>query len=283
MKTSNEEFKQLIADYRNGEKECLELIVQKSIGMVKHMSYKYKGLADSFYIPIEDLEQECYIGLLGAIDHFPIDGDSFISFAFSAMTNQMLTYIKYNTHRIVKKDKDSGNAQFESMDKELTSFGELEDVSQEDEFRAIEADIDREYQRQEIDRMLNDILCKDSNVELLKDMYGLNGQGYSLNGICQKYGITIKDLIFKERLMVLKIRNSPKLENYLEKIDYNCSIAYKYGVQRFKDTGMSSTEFLALKHIQAEQDNIRLVTNVLKNPVKSTLGQYDAIKNGCCL
>lgn len=270
-KQDDKQFKELINEYRNGNKDSLTELVELCEPLVIRMSRKYYGLAMIKNIPIEDLKQECYIGLLGAASHFPVDkpDNSFISFAFSSMNYQMLMYIRENSNRIVKSDLSKGSIETESMDKELSSFNQLEDVSQEDEFSAIEIDIDREYQRQEIDRMLNDILSKDSNVELLKDMYGLNGQGLSLNGICQKYGITMKDLIFRERLMVLKIRNSPKLENYIENLDYNCSVAYKYGLQRFKDTGMSSTEFLALKHLKAEQDNSRLVTNELKKPVKS--------------
>lgn len=253
MKTSNEEFKQMIADYKNGNPDCLEQIAIAAIPMVKHMSFKYKSVAHSFNIPLEDLEQECYIGLLGAVKNFPPDGDSFISFAFSSMSNEMLTYIKYNSHRIVKSNREKGNAEFESMDKELNSFGELSDPFQEEAFENVLDEIDKDIQRRNIFRMLDDILNQDDDIELLRDMYGLDGQKYSIAELCQKYNISMKQLICRERLLILKVKKSKKLQEYIQKLDYFPQEAFKYGVNRFMNSRVSSTEYIAMKHMEYEE------------------------------
>lgn len=251
-KQDDAKMKQLIIAYRQGNQGALVELVELCEPMVDSMSRKFCGLAMQKNIPIEDLKQECYLGLLGAVCHFPVDieNNNFSSFAFSSMNYQMLIYIRNNSNRIVKSDWRKGSIETESMNKELTSFGELEDNSQEEAFKAIEDEIDKKYLQQEIDKMLNDILSKDSNIELLKDIYGLNGQSYSMNDICQKHGISLKDLIFKERMMILKIKNDPKTKSYLERFSYDCKHAYHWGFEKFGNTMFSSTEFLAMKHLE---------------------------------
>lgn len=248
-------FKDLVIQYREGNKDSLTELVELCEPMVEHMSRKYYNLAMLKNIPIEDLKQECYIGLLGAVAHFPVDveNNSFTSFAFSSMNYQMLIYIRNNSNRIVKSDWTKGSIETESMDKEQCSFGELKDPFQERAFEEVENDIDRQIQKKAVYQMLNDILHSESDVQLLKDMYGLDGQTYSLNELCNRHNITLKQLIFKERLMILKIRNNRKLQKYIEKLDYCSQAAYKYGVQRFKDSRVSSTEFIALQHIEYQE------------------------------
>lgn len=250
-KTSADEFKQLIIDYRAGDKDALETIVQNSSGMVERMSHKYYNLAKLKYIPIEDLKQECYIGLLGAVAHFPVDipDNDFVSFAFSSMNYQMLIYIRNNSNRIVKSDYSKGSVELESMDKEQCSFAELADEKQELMFKTVEDAIDQEKLHQDIEEMMNDIL-QGENIELLKDMYGLHGQSYSWNEICDKHNLTFKDMLIQERRMILQVRNSEKIREYKYNFDYHCSLAFKYGVEKFKNTWTSSTEHLAIQHLE---------------------------------
>ena len=257
-------FKGLVIEYRNGNKEALTELVVLCEPLVGYMSRKYYNLAMLKNIPFEDLKQECYVGLLGAINRFPtnIQNNSFRSYVCSAMNHQVLMYFRNNSNRIVKRDASKGHAEFESMDKVQTSFAELEDPIQGDLFDSVINDIDREIQKKNIQKMLNDILNQDNDITILRDMYGLDGKTYSMYEICTKYNLSLKELMFKERLMVLKIQHSRKLEKYIEILDYCSQAAYKYSFQRFKDTRISSTEFLAMKHIEYEEKNKTLENQV---------------------
>lgn len=250
-------LKELIAAYRNGNQNALEEILVICEGMVIHMSKKYYSIAEQRNMPIEDLKQEAYVGLLGAVNNFKIKEDnSFISYVLSAMNHSILVYIRNNSNWVVKTNIDKGMANLTSMDKTLndstdTTFGEtLFDEEQEEQFLEIEKLIDEGFLKKDIQNMLNTIIGQDSDIAILKDVYGLNGTTYSFDEICKRNNLTLRELIFKERLMIIQIQNSPKLERYIEKFDYHCKEAYKYGVQRFKDTRVSSTEFVALRHLE---------------------------------
>lgn len=251
---SKEEFRKLIIQYRNGDHKALETLVKNSVRMVKSMSRKYYGFTMSKHVPIEDLEQECYVALLGAVNNFPVDvmDNDFVSFAFSAMNYQILNYIRFNSNRIDKYDLSKGLVEFESIDLEKNSFGELADPSQEALFEEVESRIDHEINQKIVHQMLSEILNNADDVSLLKDIYNLEGRHLSFSELCEKYNISFSELVCKERLLVLKLKHSRKLQKYLEKIDYTPKCAFCYGVGRFKNTTTSSTEYIALKHIEIQ-------------------------------
>lgn len=250
-------LKKLITEYKNGNRDTLAEIFEICESMVIRMSRKYYSITEQRNISIEDLKQEAYIGLLGAVNHFKVQEDnSFVSYAFTAMNYSILVYIRNNSNKIVKTNSKKGFATLTSMDESVNNvtnilYGEtLHDDSQEKQFYEIENFIDKSILKKNIQNMLHTIIENDADITVLKDVYGLNGETYSLTEICERNHLTFKELVFKERLMILKIKNSPKLQSYLEKFEYNCKTAYKYSIQRFKDTWTSSTEFLALKHLE---------------------------------
>lgn len=265
-KEDDEKLKKLIIAYKGGNQNALVEIFEFCETMVVRMSTKYYSIAAKRNIPIEDLKQEAYVGLLGAVNHFKVGKDnSFVSYAFSAMNYQILVYIRNNSNQFVKTDVNKGFASLQSMDETLnsetdTSFGEmLPDESSEDEFNEIEQLIDNDILKKDIQMMLEDVIASDSEIAIMKDIYGLDGVTYSFDEICKRHNLSLRELVFKERLMVLQIRNSGKLENYLEKFDYHCKEAYKYGVQRFKDTRVSSTEYVAFMNMEGQDDLQRKV------------------------
>ncbi|KAB3527114.1 sigma-70 family RNA polymerase sigma factor [Alkaliphilus serpentinus] len=254
-------LKSLITEYRNGSQSALAEIFELCEPMAKSMSKKYWSIAMKRNFLFEDLKQEAYIGLLGAINNFQIkENNDFVAYALTAMNYSILVYIRNNSNRIVKTNVNKGFADMVSMNKTLsestdTTLGEmLTDEDQEAEFFEIEKLIDNEILKKNVQNMLHDIINDDSEISLLNDIYGLNGITYSLSEICERNQISMKELIFKERMMILQIRNKPRIENYLEKFDYHCKEAYKYGVQRFNDTRISSTEFIAFMNLEAEND-----------------------------
>ena len=79
-----------------------------------------------------------------------------------------------------------------------------------------------------------------------------------------KNGETLDNLsdrleISKERVRQLQnkgiklLRRNHKLKELADLYGYGCAQAYHWGVRHYKNTGTSSTEFLALKHIEQEE------------------------------
>ncbi len=88
-------------------------------------------------------------------------------------------------------------------------------------------------------------------------------------------GETLGDLgdqlqISKERVRLLRnralsaLRRSKKVHQAADIYGYGCGQAYHWGIRRFKDTHTSSTEFLAIKHIEQEGHR-RNLTDRLEN------------------
>lgn len=82
---------QLVARIQAGENEAENMLAlwQQNKGFIHKMAIKYTAFAE-----LEDLKQECYIGLCHAVEHFNADQDaSFIHYAAFWMKQVMLRYI----------------------------------------------------------------------------------------------------------------------------------------------------------------------------------------------
>lgn len=82
---------QLVARIQAGENEAENMLElwQQNKGFIHKMAIKYTAFAE-----LEDLKQECYIGLCHAVEHFNADQDaSFIHYAALWMKQVMLRYI----------------------------------------------------------------------------------------------------------------------------------------------------------------------------------------------
>ena len=83
-------------------------------------------------------------------------------------------------------------------------------------------------------------------------------RGYTLEMNAQQLEIS------KERVRQIKakamrlLRSSKKAKAAAECYDYGCDQTYHWGVGRFKHSGTSSTEFIAMKRIEAQQERERL-------------------------
>lgn len=85
---TNEQLVALIQAHEN-EAENMLALWQQNKGFIHKMAVKYTAFAE-----LEDLKQECYIGLCHAVEHFNADQDaSFIHYAAFWMKQVMLRYI----------------------------------------------------------------------------------------------------------------------------------------------------------------------------------------------
>jgi RNA polymerase sigma-B factor len=99
-KLTDEQIQDVLAEYaRTGNAEIRELIVQEFSGLVECVAWKYAGGGE----PLEDLSQEGYIGLLGAIDQYdPSKGAKFSTYATYAITGRIKHYLR-DRGKIIKE------------------------------------------------------------------------------------------------------------------------------------------------------------------------------------
>lgn len=83
--------------------------------------------------------------------------------------------------------------------------------------------------------------------------------------------------ISTERVRQLKaqalrtLRSDRRVKKAAEIYGYGCSQAYHWGVGRFKATGTSSTEFLALKHIEQNEQRKRITADAMYSSTETDL------------
>lgn len=71
--------------------------------------------------------------------------------------------------------------------------------------------------------------------------------------IAEECGVSRGRISEIERKALKVLRKKEKVKRLAAECGYDCGTSYKYGVGRFKHTNTSSTEFIALKHIELEQ------------------------------
>ena len=60
----NEEFLKQIKLFKSGHKDAMERLIVYSESLVKKMSKKYYSILLKHHIPLEDIEQECYVAYI---------------------------------------------------------------------------------------------------------------------------------------------------------------------------------------------------------------------------
>jgi len=91
-----------------------------------------------------------------------------------------------------------------------------------------------------------------------KAIVGLYKDNMTLGDIAQEQGVSTERIRQLETDGIRKLQKMDELKEAAEMYGYDCSQAYHYGVGRFKDTGMSSTEFVALKRIETSAKKISI-------------------------
>lgn len=76
--------------------------------------------------------------------------------------------------------------------------------------------------------------------------------------VSKTVGVSLSRIGQIEQKALRVLRKKEKVQRLAEEFGYDCSIAYRRGVGRFKNTNTSSTEWVALKHIELEQKNASL-------------------------
>lgn len=86
--------------------------------------------------------------------------------------------------------------------------------------------------------------------KVIKDRYI---QDKTQDVIADELQVPKSKVISLERKAKEALRINKKVRQIAKYYDYNCGLAYNYKVGRFKSTMISSTEFLAMKHVECEE------------------------------
>lgn len=75
----------------------------------------------------------------------------------------------------------------------------------------------------------------------------------SLSEVAAARSVTTERIRQLERKALLALKEKEQLQDIAKQWGYQCKQAYHYGRQRFKDTGVSSTEYIALRRLEIEE------------------------------
>ena len=96
-------------------------------------------------------------------------------------------------------------------------------------------------------------------------VHGYYKNGETLQSISDRLEVSIERVRQIKHRAISNLRRNRKLKEAAEVYGYGCGKAYHWGLGRFKNTGLSSTEFLAMKHLEQEQwfkSNVKKVRDI---------------------
>lgn len=141
---------------------------------------------------------------------------------------------------------------FKSLDEAISSDDDklsLMDLVADSKSSHMEDDIVDRLTRKQLNQELWE------QVELLEErprgiIFDYFHDGKSMQDICKGLQISKARANEIKQKALAQLREMNKVQKIAEAFDYYCSAAYHGSLQRFKDTGESNVEYLALKHIE---------------------------------
>lgn len=209
---TNEE---LVQAYQGGDRQALEQLLEKNIGLVKFFCNKYCNVGKLGFLTFDDLEQESWMAFLDAADKYStaaLDNERkalFASYAGELIKWRILDSINDQVPRIKKSDINSDRVQFDSLDQPLqgadglTVEESIADESAVAEFEEIEEKLDNESLRKDLIQLLEDVFNKSSDRQMLQVLY----LHYGLGGLDVKRIVEIASIFNVTRQRVDQIES----------------------------------------------------------------------------
>ncbi|MCC5910151.1 MAG: sigma-70 family RNA polymerase sigma factor [Clostridiaceae bacterium] len=222
---TNEE---LVKEYREGDNEALDQLIQKNTGLVKYFANKYCGIAQNTSLEYEDLEQEGWIAFIDAIEKYEFNEDEpvlFSTYAGMRVKYKILTYLNRNICRTKKSDISSEPVTMCSINQllpgteDMTLEDSICDESAEEPFRLIEEEIDNGILRQDLIYLIETVLGRGPGPlrNILIMHYGLRGKPMSFNKIGERFKMSGSRIQQIEFDALKKIRNSEEGKELMKK------------------------------------------------------------------
>lgn len=292
--------------------ENLGVLYQQNEGMLKKIV-----LPLSEYAETDDLMQEAFLGLWDAVNNFdPSLNVKFMTYAPYRIRMHCIRYIENNRLKRIpvhmvelinkyKKLCENADVDEQTARKELKlskkQYDFMIQTMQNDDCISLDSMVktkdenltvadtiadDTDIEQEVLEGILTDDLWKALDVldekkkEILLKRYK---EGQEQKQIADDLGLSRQRIFQLEREALDQLKQLQKVQELAEAFDYNCSLAYRSGLQRVKDGKGSNVELLAIKHLELEeqvkrkQKNLRRTMNLLEgcsqNPLLYRISQ----------
>lgn len=216
--TPEEEVYYLNLLKNENSKEAKEVLVQRNMRLVAHISKKYNNSGEE----LEDLISIGTIGLIKAIDTFNVDkGIRLATYASKCIENEILMNIRSN-----KKNKMQVSLQDPiGVDKEGNAISLIDILGTDEDYV-----IDKVELKMKISKLYEKIekILTEREKEIIKLRYGLTQNGYKTQreiaqqlDISRSYVSRIEKKALKKLKKELKIEKNKQDKNNLDKINKN--------------------------------------------------------------
>ncbi len=242
---TNEE---LVQEYQHGNEKAFELLVEQNKGIIKFMVKKWWSVVANGKASPTDLESECVLGLFFAVKSYKdADEKLFANYAFHRI--QWHLYKIY--HDSEKHNQNGEVVSLCSIDDPVPGTDDLtigdtiaDDYSIEDD---ISEKVTAETEGKKLWKAVDSLGGKYSDV--IRKRYKHNE---SLETIADEYFLSAERIrqIEKQALKLLgKMQEVKRIADYYSP---GCSAEYHGSLRKFKETGLSSVEFVVMKKLECE-------------------------------
>ena len=249
-----DEEKKLMYDYKNGDLEARDKIIESNLRMVVSIARKYYGHG----LLLEDLIQEGNIGLVEALINYDIEKNiKFSTYAYYWIKREIIRAIKnksklirlpdYAYDQMLKFKKIKKKLEVELMRNvtveemanylkipiskatilfnsiyepaSLNDFANDEDEQEKGEIIITDDFIpDEEMMKKDyidvVQDMLKDANLSERELNILYDRYGFNGDRETLANLSKKYGVSGAYISFIEQRALKKIKKMDRIKEY---------------------------------------------------------------------
>ena len=243
---------EMIVEYRTGNQDVLDDIIKSFHKTLTNLCFRYRKYAEKYNLEASDLMQEGWIAFLASIDRYEIresqeESSSFRTFAYKACEYAIQNAIKkakpygYKT----TKDKIYINSLYPS-----DTFASADDVVEKAFY---------EYQHSVLDDAISNLPKRQA--EIIQSKYW---HGFTQKQISEQQSCSESCIGEYERKALSKLRKMKKIQLLHDEVfGYDSHFAYEMPLKYALDNHTSSTERLALKRLEYEEEEHKQTMNVL--------------------
>ena len=253
---------EMIVQYRTGNQDVLNDIIKSFQKTLSNLCFRYRKYAEKYNLESSDLMQEGWIAFLASIDKYEIresqeESSSFKTFAYNACEYAIQNAIKKSKPYGYKttKDKLYINSLYQNAygTEEDDDDSTLEDICSSDMFASADDVVEKvfcEYQHSVLDDAISNLPEKQAEIIQSKYWHGLTQKQISEQQACSESCIGEY-----ERKALSKLRKMKKIQLLHDEVfGYDSCHAYNMSLLRALNNQTSTTEYLALKRLEYEEE-----------------------------
>lgn len=266
---------EMIVMYRTGNQDVLDNIINNFSKTLNNLCFRYRKYAEKYNLEVADLIQEGWIAFLSSIDKYEIrdlqeESSSFKTFAYNACEYAIQNAIKKAKPYGYKTTKDklyinSLYQQAYGTDKEDDNI--FEDICASDTFMSADDVIEKEYCEYQ-HSVLEDAISNlpDRQADIIQSKYW---DGLTQKQIAEHQSCSESCIGEYERKALSRLRKMKRIQMLHDELyGYDSNFAYKMSLKKALDNHTSTTEYLALKRLDFEE-NQKVVCGELKKIYKT--------------